>query len=216
MTLNFATAALGITAAKVGSIKGTISPNPFNQLLRHDLVTKCFDDLKFKAAASQQLQLYGEEHQNDPSDIDTRLISSPYNEPSHLLDLSTLETQSRLLSLALAFFKPIRDDYATGEYLECFNWAEVFDLLKAFSESEGHTWTTQTFYVVSFRSKLQADADPDRLHALDAHSHQEATASGYLLKYWFGSKNENQQNLATCKCTPSIKKIDFPRVELLA
>jgi hypothetical protein len=98
----------------------------------------------------------------------------------------------------LSFFKPVRDDYATGDYLESFNWNEVFDLVKAFAEAEGHVWTRQSFYVVSFRSKLQPGVDNDHLHALDAYSHQEAIASGGLLKYWFGTKNEERRNLATC------------------
>ncbi|KAJ5740734.1 hypothetical protein N7493_000606 [Penicillium malachiteum] len=165
-------------------------------LLRYNLVTSDFDELKFEAAASRQLLQKG--HQHPSTDTDSRLIASPYNDTPHLLDLTTLDTQSRLLSLALAYFKPSRPDYATAEYLDSFNWNEVFDLLKTFSEKEGHTWTTQTFYVVSFRSRLQPNIDNEYLHALDAYSHQEATASGGLLKYWFGTKNEERQNLATC------------------
>ncbi|KAJ5691276.1 hypothetical protein N7488_012011 [Penicillium malachiteum] len=183
------------------------SPETLNTLLRHDLVTSDFDELKFQAAASRQLLQKG--HQHPSSDTDSRLISSPYNDTPHLLDLTTLDTQSRLLSLALAYFKPIRPDYATAEYLDSFNWSEVFDHLKTFSEKEGHTWTTQTFYVVSFRSRLQPNIDNEYLHALDAYSHQEATASGGLLKYWFGTKNEERQNLATCKCKTPLSRCHF-------
>lgn len=50
-----------------------------------------------------------------------------------------------------------------------------------------------------FRSCIALNADVDRLHELDAKSHQEATASGGLLKYWFGSKNAERENLATCE-----------------
>lgn len=169
----------------------------------HTHISSNFDDLKFNAAASLQLQWDQEEQQSIPSTIaDTRLIASPYNDAPHLLDLEALDTQSRLLALALSFLKPVRNDYATGEYLESFNWNEIFDLVKTFAEAEGHIWTRQSFYVVSFRSKLQPGVDQDHLHALDAYSHQEAIASGGLLKYWFGTKNEERQNLATCMNSP--------------
>lgn len=186
-------------ATKLGVDKDRITRPISNRLLRHDLVTVNFDELKFQAAASRQLQLSDEDTQYDSSDIDSRLIASPYNASPHLLDLNSLDTQSRLLSLAFAYFTPIRDDYATAEYLDSFNWTEVFDLLKSFSKAEGHAWTRQTFYVVSFRSTLQPGVDNDHLHDLDAYSHQEATASGGLLKYWFGTKNKKRQNLATCE-----------------
>ncbi|KAJ5212514.1 uncharacterized protein N7498_004160 [Penicillium cinerascens] len=166
-----------------------------NQLLHHTLITTDFEQLKFAAAASRQLQT---QNVNPSADADTRLISSPYNQTAHLLDLNHLDTQNRLLSLALASFKPIRDDYATAPYLDSFNWQEVFDLVKAYSQAEGHVWTAQSFYVVEFRSVLKPGVDQDRLHALDAYSHQEATTSGGLLKYWFGTKNGKRENLATC------------------
>ena len=180
------------------------SPSRTKKVLKHlrphTHISSDFDDLKFNAAASLQLQWSpGEQQSILSAGTDTRLIASPYNDAPHLLDIESLDTQSRLLALALSFFKPVRDDYATGEYLESFNWNEVFDLVKTFAEAEGHTWTRQSFYVVSFRSKLQPDVDQDHLHALDAYSHQEAITSGGLLKYWFGTKNEEMQNLATCE-----------------
>lgn len=200
MTVDLAAPVVTGASIKPSTTEKPILKKHLNQLLPNSLVTTDFDELKFNAAASLQLQLHHEEPANAASaQTDTRLIASPYNDAPHLLDLNTLDTQTRLLALALAFFKPIRDDYATAEFLESFNWAEVFDLLKGFSETEGHSWTTQTFYIVSFRSRLKPDVDQDRLHALDAYSHQEAVASGGLLKYWFGTKNNQQQNLATCK-----------------
>ena len=204
MTVDVVAPALVATPAKLVSIDKAV-PNTqqttqFKQLLSHTLITKDFDDLKFKAAASRQLQLHQEEQtKSTAANTDTRLIASPYNDAPHLLDLNTLDTHNRLLALALAYFKPVRNDYATADYLESFNWDEIFHLLKGFSEAEGHTWTTQTFYVVSFRSRLKPNVDQEHLHNLDAYSHQEAIASGGLLKYWFGTKNQKQQNLATCK-----------------
>lgn len=171
-------------------------------LLRHDLVTKDFDELRFESASARQLLTSAEVSERPSSELDSRLISSPYNEEPHLLDLNTLDLQSRILALALAYFKPIRDDYATAPYLESFNWDEVFGLVKRFAESEGHAWTKQSFYVVSFRSTLFPGVDQDQLYALDAYSHQEATTSGGLLKYWFGKKNDVEKNLATCKSPP--------------
>lgn len=171
-------------------------------LLHHSLVTSSPDALKFHAAASLQLQ-FGQKHdsvaKSDSNNNDNKLIVSPYNEPLHLLDLQTLDTPNQVLAKALTVFKPIRDDYATAPYTESFNWSAVFDFLRDLSETKGYIWKKQDFYVVVFRSILRPDADLDRLHELDAHSHQEAIASGGLLKYWFGSRNGEGENLATCK-----------------
>ncbi|KAJ5660005.1 hypothetical protein N7507_006456 [Penicillium longicatenatum] len=198
MAIDVAAPTLNSTATKAGLDKDATHRPILNRILRHDLVTSDFDELKFQAAASRQLQLGDKVTQHESSDIDSRLIASPYNGSAHLLDLNSLDTQSRLLSLALTYFTPTRDDYATAEYLDSFNWTEVFALLKMFSEAESHSWRKQTFYVVSFRSVLKPGVDNDHLHDLDAYSHQEATASGGLLKYWFGTKNVKRQNLATC------------------
>jgi hypothetical protein len=186
----------------------------------HHEVTSDFDELKFHAAASRQIKWQQQQKQKEheekisssetsisntteeaetETETDTRLIASPYNDTPHLLDLETLDTQSRLLALALASFTSIRPDYATAPYIENFNWDEVFNLVKSFADAEGHRWTSQTFYVVAFRSILLPGVDNDHLHALDAYSHQEAVASGGLLKYWFGTKNEERRNLATCE-----------------
>ncbi len=200
MTVEVITSAAKASANFVPTKGQTRTRKVLKHLRPHTHISSDFDDLKFNAASSLQLQWAQGEQQSIPSTgTDTRLIASPYNGVPHLLDLETLDTQSRLLALALSFFKPVRDDYATGEYLESFNWNEVFDLVRTLAGAEGHAWARQSFYVVSFRSKLQPDVDQDYLHTLDAYSHQEAIASGGLLKYWFGTKNEERQNLATCK-----------------
>ncbi|KAL4997111.1 hypothetical protein BDV10DRAFT_186478 [Aspergillus recurvatus] len=126
------------------------------------------------------------------------LVISPYTTREHLLDLSTLETPNRLLAQALTTLTPVRPDYATAPYTESFNWASVFVTLHNLAEKESYLWSQQSFYVVVFRSILQADADGDRLHLLDERSHAEAVSSGGLLKYWFGVKNGRRENLATC------------------
>ncbi|KAL4741445.1 hypothetical protein BDV11DRAFT_168226 [Aspergillus similis] len=126
------------------------------------------------------------------------LITSPYTTPEHLLDLSTLDTPDRLLAQALTTLKPVRQDYATAPYTDSFNWASVFLTFHSLAAKEGYSLSRQSFYVVVFRSVLQADSDGDRLHLLDERSHAEAVSSGGLLKYWFGVKNERRENLATC------------------
>ncbi|OJJ63410.1 hypothetical protein ASPSYDRAFT_97595, partial [Aspergillus sydowii CBS 593.65] len=127
------------------------------------------------------------------------IISSPYTTAEHLLDLSTLDAANQFLAQALTTLTPIRPDYATAPYVESFNWNSVFETLHDIAAKQGgKPWTRRSFYVVAFRSVLCADADPDRLHLLDERSHAEAVASGGLLKYWFGSKNEKRENLATC------------------
>ncbi|KAL4766149.1 uncharacterized protein BDW70DRAFT_125459 [Aspergillus foveolatus] len=126
------------------------------------------------------------------------LITSPYTTREHLLDLSTLDTPNRLLAQALTILTPVCPDYATAPYTESFNWDSVFLTLNSLAAKEGYSLLRQSFYVVVFRSVLQADADGDRLHLLDERSHAEAVSSGGLLKYWFGVKNGRRENLATC------------------
>ncbi|KAJ5151974.1 hypothetical protein N7492_010269 [Penicillium capsulatum] len=198
MTVSVTESVRTSTATKLDAVENSTSSDDLSRLRPHTLVTKDFDEHRFQAAASRQIQWPVKKQSLSSDETDRRLIASPYNDPPHLLDLTSLDTQSRLLSLAFAFFRPVRDDYAMAGYLDSFNWNEVFDLLRAFSKAEGHSWTRQSFYVVSFRSILLPNVDQDHLYALDAYSHQEATASGGLLKYWFGAKNEKQQNLATC------------------
>jgi len=126
------------------------------------------------------------------------LVVSPYTSAPHLLDLDRYDTSSQLFAKALTIFQPTRDDYATAEYTESFNFQEVIEALRSLAKAEEYKWNATDFYVVSFRSQLTPDADPERLFELDAFSHQEAMASGGLLKYWYGVKNQNRRNLATC------------------
>ncbi|KIW07179.1 hypothetical protein, variant [Verruconis gallopava] len=166
-------------------------------LISASLITVDFDALRFDAAASLQV-LPGNRHiwPNIPRSY--HLISSPYNDANHLLDIRTLDTQCCLLAQALTFLKPIRADYATADYLSSFNWTEVLSILRLLAKDIGHTWTSRDFYTVIFRSQLNAGVDQQRLHDLDKTSHLEAVASGQLLKYWFGKRDEHERNLATC------------------
>ena len=129
----------------------------------------------------------------------TILKASPYAGPEHLLYLDHLETQNRLMALALSALSPARPDYAKAAYQQAFSWGRVITLLAALVTEERITWKKQSFYVVEFRSKLQENIDIDRLYLLDKQSHMEATASGGLLKYWYGSPDSERYNLATCK-----------------
>ncbi|PGH20785.1 hypothetical protein AJ80_03412 [Polytolypa hystricis UAMH7299] len=180
----------------IGNKLGAELPAKYTPVAHHSLVTNDFDALKFGAAASLQLRL-GVKYE-DAVISDSFLITSPYNEPGHLLDLRRLDISDQLLAKALTVLQPIQPDYATRDYTESFNWQFVMDLLKGFSAAEGYEWKERDFYVVTFRSQLQPTADGERLHELDWHSHREATESGGLLKYWFGTKNEQFRNLANC------------------
>jgi hypothetical protein len=144
-------------------------------------------------------QLFGDREDVAPStNSESLLVVSPYVSPPHLLDLTRYSTSSQIFAKALTIFQPTRDDYATADYTESFNFQEVVKTLNLLAKAEGHTWRKTDFYVVSFRSQLKPDADPERLFELDAFSHQEAMASGGLLKYWYGVKDQNRRNLATC------------------
>ncbi|KAG9524267.1 hypothetical protein KCV07_g1916, partial [Aureobasidium melanogenum] len=134
----------------------------------------------------------------EEAEKDRFLVVSPYTSPPHLLDLARYSRASQLFANALTFFQPVRENYATAEYTKSFNFAQVMETLKFLSREEGYTWKKTEFYVVNFRSKLSPDADPEKLFQLDAYSHQEAMASGGLLKYWYGVKDQDRRNLATC------------------
>jgi hypothetical protein len=127
------------------------------------------------------------------------LISSPYTEIHHQLDLSTLDAHSALLARALTDLHAATTLYATTTYANALSWGAVIEHLRKLCADESHTWTRQSFYVVAFYSKLKDGIDKLLLHQLDKESHAEAVKSGGLLKYWFGSPNEERRNLATCE-----------------
>ena len=160
-------------------------------------------DLKLPSTTSTEIRV------DDTTEIDLDddlLIVSPYLTLPHQLRLSTLDVVSRLVTLALTKMDAVTPEYATTPYAEAFNWNELFSINLSALVKQQHdmlepTWpngTTKSYYVVQFRSTLKEDADRDLLGLLDQKSHEEATTSGGLLKYWFGSPNANRQNLATC------------------
>ncbi|KAJ4356655.1 uncharacterized protein N0V89_004691 [Didymosphaeria variabile] len=159
-------------------------------------ITQEFDELRFEAAASRQLDFPDpKDHSTDRS---SQLISSPYNNPGHYLDLSTLDTPNLIFAKALTALKPLRSDYATAPYISSLDFPTVLSLVRSFSREANYTWKSHTFYVVIFRSQLKADIDNDLLYKLDYESHREACESGGLLKYWFGKTDGERRNMATC------------------
>ena len=126
------------------------------------------------------------------------LVASPYLNQAHMLDLDTLEPQTRLFALALFHLRLATPDYAVVRYEDVFDFDILMTKLRSLANQAGVEWKRQDFYVVEFRSKLKHEYDGDRLAYLDKESHKEAVASGGLLKYWFGVPNAHQQNLATC------------------
>jgi hypothetical protein len=149
-----------------------------------------------------------EADENNRSSTSSLLVVSPYLSLPHLLDLTRYSISSQLFAKALTIFQPTRDDYATADYTESFNFQEVVRTLKSLAKIEGYEWKKTDFYVVSFRSQLNPDADGERLFELDAFSHQEAMASGGLLKYWYGAKDQDRRNLATCTLFPRLEERD--------
>ena len=144
---------------------------------------------------SHTVQTFGE-----AADAPTRWLTvSPYPEAEHLLDLNSLDTPNRLLALALTELEPASPKYATVKYEEALDWSSLMFALKSLAAKEGHRWTRHEFYVVEFRSKLKKNIDVELLFSLDKQSHVEATASGGLLKYWYGVPDVDRRNLATCE-----------------
>jgi len=135
------------------------------------------------------------------------LVVSPYLEREHQLDLRTVDVPYRLLALALTKLEKATDDYAIAKYEDAFKWSDIIDYLKDLAGEENYKWKRQLFYVVEFRSKLKNGIDNDLLFKLDKKSHEEATAAGGLLKYWYGEPDSDRRNLATCKSKPSADHV---------
>jgi hypothetical protein len=128
------------------------------------------------------------------------LIVSPYSSPPHLLNLSTVCPTNRLLAQALTILQPTTPSYATTPYLEAFNWPEVASTLRELVSSKpGLHWPRKEFFLVVFRSQIPPTTSRKHLGALDQASHAEAMASGGLLKYWFGTADDEGKNIATCR-----------------
>jgi hypothetical protein len=186
-----------VKVTPTSSSKGTTVLHPSR-------ITTEFDLLRFEGAAFGQLDVTSaEEAQTDepngqPS-TSSLLISSPYNNPGHYLDLQDLDISNLIFSKALTALKPVREDYATAQYTESLDFPTVLHLVKNFSNDEKFQWKETSFYVVIFRSQLKEQTDNDLLYKLDYESHREACESGGLLKYWFGKPNAERRNLATCE-----------------
>jgi hypothetical protein len=111
------------------------------------------------------------------------LVISPYTDPAHLLDLSTLDLHNQLLARALTIMRPLREDYATAPYVETFNWSEIISELQNLAVKENVKWKETLFYIVVFRSRIPPTTIYAELGALDKVAHAEAVASGGFLKY---------------------------------
>ncbi|KAF2126364.1 hypothetical protein P153DRAFT_369081 [Dothidotthia symphoricarpi CBS 119687] len=189
------------------------------EVLDPTLITQDFDLLRFEAAAFGQLPAIhsgtaspADSSQTSPvsprspaspadAKYSTNLISSPYNNPGHYLDLTTLPPPSLLFAKALTALKPVRGDYATAPYTEALNFDDVLNVLRELLRTERDgvgQWAETSFYVVTFRSLLNEGVDQEWLYRLDYESHREACESGGLLKYWFGKSGGDRRNLATC------------------
>jgi len=131
-------------------------------------------------------------------DLSRYLITSPYTELPHLLDLSTLDTPNQLFSLALQKMQPTTSSYATTPYQNAFNWSAIISELSQLCEYHSYNWKTTSFYCVVFISTVRLSCNYPDLSALDKLSHAEAMACGGFLKYWFGTPNAERKNLATC------------------
>ncbi|KAK0115205.1 hypothetical protein ONS96_013671 [Cadophora gregata f. sp. sojae] len=126
------------------------------------------------------------------------LVVSPYLEPAHLLDLSTLDTANQLLAKALVDLKFIRDDHRTAPYADSLNWPEIINSVRKLAEASEFKWKTTDFYIVVFRSRIPPTTIYADLGVLDKAAHAEATESGGFLKYLFSCPDIDGRNLATC------------------
>jgi hypothetical protein len=134
-----------------------------------------------------------------PTDRPDLLASSPYLDEGHLLDLDTLDTQSRMLAIALTSLHTKSPDYAIVVYEHGLDLDDLLIELSRVVRASGLRWVGQDFYIVEFRSQLKPVIDNALLFKLDKESHREANTSGGLLKYWYGEPDELRRNLATCE-----------------
>ena len=111
------------------------------------------------------------------------VVSSPYTDDAHLLDLQTLDVENQLLARALTELSCTRDDYATAPYVDSFNWNECIAELKHLAKDHNHEWRETSFYIVAFRSQIPPTTLYSELGELDKAAHLEAVQSGGLLKY---------------------------------
>jgi hypothetical protein len=176
-------------------------------VLNPAFVTQDFDELRFEAAAFNQLPLDFSPptppdtytHTSTSPALSNSLISSPYNNPGHYLDLTTIPLPSLFLAKALTALQPVTADYATAVYTDALNFDRVLAVLQRLVHSAAFDWKETHFYVVVFQSRLKEGIDQDWLYKLDYESHREACESGGLLKYWFGRADGERRNLATCE-----------------
>jgi hypothetical protein len=191
-----------------GLLSDTVNPSPHTHIedvksvLTHiedsSAVPQDFTAFQFHQAAAKQIEWIMMEGKQ-PNKSSSLLVTSPYNSQGHLLDLQTLpDIQDRILALALSYLTPVVEDYALADYSLVFNWDEVKRVIQNLSAIAGQEWIEKSYYVVIFRSKLKQDYDQELLWTLDRESHREAVESGGLLKYWFGKRNSEYRNLATC------------------
>jgi len=133
------------------------------------------------------------------------IVQSPYTEPEHQLDLSTLDHEAALVARALTRLRAVRADYATAPYGDSFNWAEVAEELRGlvvgsndnnyddndddkekdkdkYKDNSRRGFRETTFYVVAFRSQIPLETNMEELGLLDKPAHAEAIASGGFLK----------------------------------
>lgn len=110
------------------------------------------------------------------------IVQSPYQEPEHQLDLSSLDFENAVLAEALKVLQAVRGDYATAPYNESFNWQEVIAELRRVVHQSGGRFKESSFYVVAFRSRIKPSTDYSHLGDLDKAAHAEAVASGGFLK----------------------------------
>jgi hypothetical protein len=120
-----------------------------------------------------------------PTDSDEKdlLQVSPYEEEPHLLDLSTLDTANQLLAKALVCMKNLREDFASADYQQSFNWSEIIDSLRKLTAGSDIEWKEAAFYIVVFRSQIPPTTAYTDLGVLDQPAHAEAMKSGGFLKY---------------------------------
>jgi hypothetical protein len=205
-----------INIASVASSPASESPTDITLVLHPSLITQDFDLLRFHAAAFDQLPKANDSDaiikdkpiSSDTPTYSTHLISSPYNNPGHYLDLTHLPTPSLLFAKALSALQPLSPAYATLPYASALNFDAVLTVLRSLIPPD-YVFPRTSFYVVVFQSKLKAGIDQDWLYKLDYESHAEACESGGLLKYWFGRADEERRNLATCMYTPASTPISF-------
>lgn len=92
------------------------------------------------------------------------IISSPYLDSNHLLNIKDLAEPFRIIALALQKFEPIDDQYASLRYDAAFDLERIRKWINEHVKVNGVKFPETSAYIIAFRSILKDEVvnDPEK------------------------------------------------------